>query len=126
MVVHRLAVRAFTFPFRAAWFLIFFANFLPVPAACALVAGFLGYAIALTLSYAFWPSGTTEVLWQWAADFYSSSFWFKAETICLFMLLVLPIPRYWPARDVLVDATHDRETARLNDDLIAARQRGQL
>lgn len=126
MVVHRKALRVLALPFRVAWLLILIPSSLPVAAACVLVAALVGYAIVLTFSYAFLPAETTEFLWQWAADLYAGSAWFKAATIAAFVLVILPILRLWPAKDPVADAAHEREMTRLNDDLIAARQRGQL
>ncbi|MDR6820381.1 hypothetical protein J2X76_005578 [Neorhizobium sp. 2083] len=126
MVVHRKGLRAWVFPFQAARFLILIANFLLVAAACLLVAAFVGYAIALTCSYAFLPAEWTKALWQWAADLYDRSSWFKAATMTFFVLLFLPLLGFWPGRDPIADAARERETMRLNDELIAARQRGLL
>lgn len=120
----RMAQRAFTLPFRAAWLLILVANFLLVSAACVLVAALVGYAIVLGFSFAFLSQETTQAVWHWAVDLYARSSWFKAVTIASFVLLVFPILRFWPARDPVADAAHERDMARLNDDLIAARQRG--
>lgn len=126
MVLHQKALRIAAIPFRAGWFLILLVSFLPVAATCVLVAALVGYAIVLSLSYAFLPAETTAFLWQWAADLYARSAWFKAATIAAFLFVVLPILRLWPVKDPVADAAHEREMARLNDDLIASRQRGQL
>ena len=124
MSVNQKALRVFTLPFRAVWFLILAANFLLLSAACMLVAALVGYAVALTFSFAFLSPESTQALWHWAADLYDRSSWFKAATIASFALLVLPILRFWPARDPIADAAHERKMTRLNDDLVAARQRG--
>ncbi len=126
MVMHRKVLRAIALPFRAAWILILIVTFLLVSAASVLVAAFIGYGIALTFSYVFLPTEWTATLWQWAADLYDGSPWFKAATITFFVLLFLPILRLWPGRDPIADAARQRESMRLNDDLIAARRRGQL
>ncbi len=124
MAMYRKALIAFTVPFRALLLLLQIACFLLLSAACILVAAFVGYLIVLTFSYAFLPLETTENLWQWAADLYAQSPWFKAATITSFLLLVLPILRFWPARDPIAEAAHEREMVRFNDELIAARRRG--
>lgn len=125
MSVNRKALKAFTLPFRAAWLLILVVNFLLVAAACVLVAALVSYALALTFSFALLSPESTEALWQWASELYARSSWFKAATIASFVLVVLPILRFWLVRDPVADAAHEREMARLNDDLIAARQRGE-
>ncbi|MGP4727202.1 hypothetical protein ACSV5S_21260 [Agrobacterium deltaense] len=125
MVVYRKALRAITFPFRVARFLILIANFLLVMAVCSFLAAFAGYAIALAVSYVLLPTEWTQALWQWAADLYDRYFWFKAATITFFLVLVLPILRFWPGRDPIAEAAHEREMM-LNDELIAARRRGLL
>lgn len=106
MAMYRKGLIAFTVPFRAVLLLLQIACFLLVSAACILVATFIGYWIVLIFSYAFLPLETTENLWQWAADLYARSQWFKAATITSFLLLVLPILRFWPARDPIVEAAH--------------------
>lgn len=126
MSAQQKAIRAVTFPFRAAWFLILIANFLVVSAACVLFAAFIAYALALTISYLFLPMEWTRAVWQWAADLYAQSNWFKAATITFFVILLLPILKLWPGRDPNADAPREREATRLNDDLIAARQQEQL
>lgn len=126
MARYRKALRFAALPFRVGWFLILLASFLPVAAACVLAVALVGYAIVLTFSYAFLPAETTAFVWQWAAELYARSAWFKAATIAAFVLLVLPILRLWPTKDPIADAAHEREMARLNDDLIASRQRGQI
>lgn len=125
MWAYRNAVRIVTFPFRAAWILVLIANFLLVSAVRAVFAAFIAYALALTISYAFLPAAWTQALWQWAADLYGQSSWFRATTITFFLLLLLPILKFWPGKDPQADAARERE-ARLNDDLIAARQQAQL
>ena len=122
----RKALRLLALPFRAAWLVVLVANFLVLSAACLLVTAFLAYALALMVSYAFLPAEWTQALWQWAADLYAQSSWFKAATIAFFVLLILPILRFWPGRDPQADAVREREATRLNDDLIAARQQEQL
>ncbi|QPB24277.1 hypothetical protein [Rhizobium sp. 007] len=126
MSAYRNAVRIATFPFWAVWILVLIANFLLVSAVCAVFAAFIAYALALTISYAFLPAAWTQALWQWAADLYAQSIWFKAATITCFVFLFLPILRFWPARDPQTDAARQREATRLNDDLIAASQQEHL
>jgi hypothetical protein len=126
MMVYRQAFRAFTIPFRAVTSLIRAASFLLVSAACILVAAFVSYAIVLTFSYAFLPVEMTAALWDWAADLYTRSSWFKAATIIFFMLLVLPILGAWPGRDPIGDAAHERKMMRSNEGLIAARRQEEL
>lgn len=126
MPAQRKALRLLTFPFRAAWVLILIANFLVLSAVCVLFAAFIAYALALTISYVFLPTEWTQALWQWGADLYAQSSWFKAATITFFVLLLLPILRFWPMRDPQADAAREREAMRLNEDLIAARQQEQL
>ncbi|MEZ2129805.1 MULTISPECIES: hypothetical protein [unclassified Sinorhizobium] len=125
MSAQQKAIRIVTFPFRAVWFLILSANFLLVSAACVLFAAFVAYALALTISYLLFPAEWTRALWQWAANLYAQSPWFKGATITFFVLLVLPILKLWPARDTKADAAREREAMRINDDLVAARQRAQ-
>ncbi len=125
MSVQRTAIRIVIFPLRALWFLILSANFLVVSAACVLIAAFVAYALALTISYFFFPVEWTQALWQWAADLYGQSHWFKAATIVFFVLLFLPILKLWPGRDPKADAAREREARRINDDLIAAHQQAQ-
>jgi hypothetical protein len=108
------------------WFLILIANFLVVSAFCVLFAAFIAYALELTISYLVLPTEWTRALWDWAANLYLQSNWFKAAIITLFLLLLLPILKLWPGRDPQVDEARDRESTRLNDDLIAARQQEQL
>lgn len=125
MSAHRKALRIVTFPFRAAWVLILIANFLVVLAVCVLLAAFISYGLALTISYAFLPTEWTRALWQWAVELYAQSGWFRAATVFCFVLLFLPILKFWPARDQQTDSAREREATRLNDDLIAVRQRQQ-
>lgn len=120
--MYQRALLAFTVPIRIVWLSLQIACFLLVSAACILVAAFLGYWIALTFSYAFLSLETTENIWQWASDLYDRSEWFKAATITSFLLLVLPILRFWPGRDPISQAARERELMRLNEGLIAARQ----
>jgi len=126
MELYQKALRIAALPFRVGWFLILLVSFLPVAAACVLVAALVGSAIVFSLSHAFLPAATKALQWPWAADLYARSAWFKAATIVAFVLVVLPILRLWPVKDPAADAAHEREMARLNDDLIASRQRGQL
>ncbi|KNY31263.1 hypothetical protein FLX27_23270 [Agrobacterium tumefaciens] len=122
MAMYRKALTVFTLPFRAVWLLIQIACFLLVSAACILVAAFVGYWVVLTLSYAFLPLETTENIWQWASDLYEQSVWFKAATIVAYLLLILPILRFWPGEDSIVEAARKREMMRLNEGVIAARR----
>lgn len=124
MSVYRNAIKAAMLPFRAAWFLLLVANFLVLSAVCLVFAAFAGYWLALAFSYAFLPVEWTQALWAWGAHLYTHYIWIKVATISVFLLLVLPILK-WPARDPDVDATRERKIARLNDDLIAARQQEQ-
>ncbi|MBY3053731.1 hypothetical protein [Rhizobium laguerreae] len=126
MSAARKALRVVVFPFRAAWFLMLIANFLAVSGVCLLVAAFVAYGIALAFSYAFLPAEWTQALWRWAADLYAQSSWFRAAALAFFTLLLLPILRFWPARDSVADTAREREITQLNDDLIAARQQEQL
>lgn len=125
MSAARKALRVVVFPFRVAWFLILIANFLALSAVILFFASFVAYGIALAISYTFLPAEWTQALWQWAADLYAQSSWFKAAIIAFFTLLFLPILRFWPARDSVADAAREREITQLNDDLIAARQQEQ-
>jgi hypothetical protein len=125
MSLQQTAIRIVTFPLRALWFLILSANFLVVSAACILVAAFVGYALALTISYLFFPAEWTRGLWEWAANLYAQSALFKGATITFFVLLLLPILKLWPGKDLKADKAREREAMRINDDLIAARQRTQ-
>ncbi|MBY4632738.1 hypothetical protein [Rhizobium croatiense] len=125
MSVQQTAIRIVTFPLRAVWFLILSANFLVVSAACVLIAAFVAYALALTISYLLFPTEWTRALWEWAASLYAQSAWFKGATITFFVLLLVPILKLWPGRDLKVGTAREREAMRINDDLIAARQRAQ-
>lgn len=125
MSVQQTAIRIVTFPFKALWFLILSANFLVISAACVLIAAFVAYACALTISYLFFPAEWTRGLWEWAASLWAQSAWFKGATITFFVLLLLPILKLWPGRDLQVEAAREREAMRINDDLTAARQRTQ-
>jgi hypothetical protein len=125
MSLQQTAIRIVTFPFRALWFLILSINFLIVSAACVLIAAFVAYALALTISYLFFPAEWTRGLWEWAASLYAQSAWFKGATITFFVLLLLPILTLWPGSDLKADKARAREAMRINDDLIAARQRTQ-
>lgn len=125
MSVQHTAIRIVTFPFRTLWFLILSANFLVVSTACVLIAAFVAYALVLTISYLFLPAEWTRELWEWAASLYAKSAWFKGATIIFFVLLLLPILKLWPGRDLKADTEREREAMRINDDLIAARQRAQ-
>ncbi|MBY5774846.1 hypothetical protein HFN63_32985 [Rhizobium leguminosarum] len=122
MSAHRKAVRIVTFPFRAMWLLVLVANFLVVATVCVVIAAFLAYGLALTLSYLLLSTEWTRALWKWAADLYAHSHWFKGATITFFVLLFLPILKFWPGSDPKADAAREREAKRLNDDLVAARQ----
>jgi len=122
----RKVLRIVFLPFRAAWFLVLVANFLVVAAVCLFFASFVAYGFALAFSYAFLPTEWTEALWQWAASLYAHSSWFKAATILFFMVLFLPILRFWPGRDAVADAVREREIMQLNDALIAARRQEAL
>ncbi|MCZ7935873.1 hypothetical protein O9X90_26465 [Agrobacterium leguminum] len=123
MSVQQTAIRIVTFPLRAAWFLILSVNFLVVTAACVLIAAFVAYGVALTISYFFLPAEWTRGLWEGAAGLYVQSVWFKGATITFFVLLLLPILKLWPGRDLKADTDRKREAMRINDDLIAARRR---
>ncbi|MGP4693818.1 hypothetical protein [Agrobacterium cavarae] len=125
MSVQHTAIRIVTFPFRVLWFVILSANFLVVSAACVLIAVFVVYALALTISYLFFPAEWTRGLWEWVASLYAHSAWFKGVTITFFVLLLLPILKLWPGRDLKADTAREREAMRINDDLIAARRRTQ-
>jgi len=125
MSAHRKAVRIVTFPFRAMWFLVLLANFLVVAIVCAVMIAFLAYGLALTLSYLLLPTECTRALWQWAADLYAHSHWFKGVTVTIFVTLFLSILKVWPASDPKADAAREREAKRVNDDLVAARQQAQ-
>ncbi|AGS25138.1 hypothetical protein REMIM1_PE00046 (plasmid) [Rhizobium etli bv. mimosae str. Mim1] len=125
MSLQQTAVRIVTFPFRALWFVILSINFLIISAACVLVAAFVAYALALTISYLLFPAEWTRGLWEWAASLYAQSPWFKGATITFFVLLLLPILKLWPGRDLKEETAREREAMRINDDLIAARQRTQ-
>lgn len=125
MSVQQTAIRIVTFPLRSAWFLILSVNFLIVTAACVLIAAFVTYALALTISYLFFPAEWTRGLWEWAASLWAQSAWFKGATITFFVLLLLPILKLWPGRDLQVEAAREREAMRINDDLTAARRRPQ-
>ncbi|MBX4870168.1 hypothetical protein HJA85_24840 [Rhizobium bangladeshense] len=125
MSAHRKAVRIVTFPFRAMWFLVLVANFLVVMTVCVVITAFLAYGLALTLSYILLPTVWTRALWQWGADLYAHSHWFKGATITFFVLLFLSILKFWPGSDPKADAAREREAERLNDDLVAARQQAQ-
>ncbi|NTA14028.1 hypothetical protein G6M05_26920 [Agrobacterium tumefaciens] len=122
MAMYWKAITVFTLPFRAVWLLIQIACFLLVSAACILVAAFVGYWVVLTFSYAFLPLEATENIWQWALDLYERSAWFKAATITAFLLLILPILRFWPVRDPLTEALRERDIIRINEGVIAARR----
>lgn len=125
MSVQQTAIRIVTFPFKALWFLILSANFLVISAACVLIAAFVAYAFALTISYLLFPAEWTRGLWEWAVSLYAQSAWFKGATITFFVLLLLPILKLWPGRDLKADTDRELEAMRINDDLIAARQRTQ-
>ncbi len=122
MSIYKKALMAFTFPVRAAWLLLQIACFLLASMACILVTAFAGYWIVLTFSYVFLPAETTGSVSQWATDLYAGSAWFRAGTITSFLMLVLPILRFWPGRDPVSEAAWTLETMRLNEGLIAARQ----
>ena len=125
MSLQQTAIRIVIFPFRALWFLILGVNFLIISAACVSIAAFVAYALTLTISYLFFPAELTRGLWEWAANLYAQSAWFKGATITFFVLLLLPILTLWPGRDLKADAAREREATRINDDLIAARHRAQ-
>lgn len=125
MSAHRKAVRIVTFPFRAMWFLVLLVNFLVVAIVCAVIIAFLAYGLALTLSYLLLPTEWTRALWQWAADLYAHSYWFKGVTVTIFVILFLSILKVWPGSDRKADAAREREAKRVNDDLVAARQQAQ-
>ncbi|MBO9171537.1 hypothetical protein ACQZ4Y_18655 [Rhizobium sp. L80/93] len=122
MSAYRKALRLITFPFRAAWILILLANLLVVSAVWVLLAAFVSYGLALTISYAFLPTEWTRGLWHWAAELYAQSGWFSAATTFCFVLLLLPILKFWPARDSQAKIARERKATRQNNDLIAARQ----
>jgi hypothetical protein len=121
MFEHRVVLRAIAFPFRLAWNLILMANFLVVAASFALIAAFTAYALVLVGSYLFLSPDWTLAIWGWAADLYAQSNWFKAAVIVAFLLVLFPILGFWPGR--VLNEERDRELRRLNDDLVAARQR---
>lgn len=125
MSAHRKAVRIVTFPFRAMWFLVLLVNFLVVAIVCAVIIAFLAYGLALTLSYLLLPTEWTRALWQWTADLYAHSHWFKGVTVTIFVILFLSILKVWPGSDPKADAAREREAKRVNDDLVAARQQAQ-
>jgi hypothetical protein len=121
MAMYRKALTVFTLPFRAVWLLIQIACFLLVSAACILVAAFVGYWVVLTFSYAFLPLETTENIWAWASNLYDRLAWFKAATIAAFLLLILPILRFWPGGDPIVEALRERDMRRFQEGVVAAR-----
>lgn len=125
MSVQHTAIRIVTIPFRTLWFLILSANFLVVSTACVLIAAFVAYVLVLTISYLFLPAELTRELWEWAASLYAKSAWFKGATIIFFVLLLLPILKLWPGRDLKADTEREREAMMINDDLISARHRAQ-
>ncbi|MBP2236583.1 hypothetical protein J2Z31_003097 [Sinorhizobium kostiense] len=98
-------------------------NFLVVAAGGLLLGGFVAYWLALTFSYLFLPEAWTESLWLWASGFYAEHTWFKVVTITAFVLLLFPLLGYWPGRDPLEEAAHERKMIELNKDLIAVRKR---
>ncbi|MGO7402644.1 hypothetical protein ELI49_37345 [Rhizobium ruizarguesonis] len=126
MSAFRQSLKVVVFPFRAAWFVVLSANFIIAAAVGLFFASFVAYGVVLVFSYAFLPAEWTRALWQWAADLYAHSTWFKAATFTFFALVFLPILRFWPGRDPFADATREREMKRLNEDLIAARQQEEL
>lgn len=121
MFEHRVVLRAIAFPFRLAWTLILMINFVVVAAAYALLAAFAGYALILVGSYLFLSPDWTMTIWGWAAGLYAQSIWFRAAVIVAFLLALLPILGLWPGRTS--GEERDSELRRLNDDLVAARQR---
>lgn len=126
MSAFRQSLKVVVFLFRAAWFVVLSANFIIVSVVVLFFASFVAYGVALVFSYAFLPTEWTQALWQWAADLYAHSSLFKAATIIFFASLTLPILRFWPCRDPLVEAVREREMTRLNEDLIAARRQEEL
>jgi len=126
MSAFRQSFKVVVLPFRAAWFVVLSANFIVLFALGLFLTSFVAFGVALVFSYAFLPTEWTRALWQWAADLYAHSSWFKAATITFFAMMFLPILRYWPGRDPVADGTRERKMTRLNEDLIAARRQEEL
>ncbi len=126
MSAFKQVIRIVLFPFRAAWFIVLIVNFVLISAVCVFIAALVAYGLALAFSYAFLQPEWTRALWHWAADLYDHSPWFRAATITLFVLAILPVLQFWPGTDGLGDAARRSESDRLNDDLIAARRQQEL
>jgi hypothetical protein len=116
------AIRVLILPIRIAWTGIQFAYVIISSAVCLLVASFVVYWAVLTISYILLPEEWTEAMWIWGSSLYAEHHWIKVGTIAAFTLLVLPILAVWPGKDPLEEAIHEKKTAELNDNLIAARQ----
>ncbi|OHV80286.1 hypothetical protein [Ensifer sp. LCM 4579] len=116
------AITVVTLPLRAAWTAFLIVNFLVVAAAILLVGAFVVYWLALAFSYLFLPEVWTEAIWSWASGLYTEHTWFKVATIAAFVLLLLPVLGYWPGRDPLEEAAHERKMVELNKNLIAVQQ----
>ncbi|PJR12807.1 hypothetical protein [Sinorhizobium meliloti] len=116
------AITVVTLPFRAAWTGFLIVNFLIVAAATLLVGAFVAYWLSLAIAYVILPEVWTEALWSWASGMYAEHTWFKAVTIAAFVLLLLPVLGYWPGRDPLEEAAHEKKIVELNKNLVAVQQ----
>ncbi|MFC0808934.1 hypothetical protein ACFHWW_26425 [Ensifer sp. P24N7] len=126
MSAYSKAIRVVALPFRAAWTGILIANFLVIAAAALLVGSFVAYWLELAFSYLFLPEVWTEALWSWASGLYAEHTWFKVGTIAAFALLLFPVLGYWPGRDPLEEATHERKMVELNKNLVAVQQQERI
>jgi hypothetical protein len=118
------AIRFLILPFRIAWTGFLIAYVIIGTAVFLLVGSFVAYWVVLTLSYIFLPEAWTEAMWVWGSSLYAEHLWIKVGTITAFTLLLLPIFAALPGRDPLEEALHEKKMQELNDNLIAARQRG--
>lgn len=120
------ALRIAVLPFRVLWLILLIGNFLVVTTVRLMMRCFVGYGALLAFSFAFLPAEWTEELWRSTANLYAESGWFKATVLTSFALCCLPILQFWPGKSAVDANKQQRETTRLNDDLIAARQQDEL
>lgn len=126
MAGFKTALKIAIFPFRAIWLVVLLGICLVV-ATLRLMAGcFIAYGALLVFSYVFLSAEWTEAIWRPAAELYEGSGWFKAAIITSFVLCCFPVLKFWPGKLSNDMKKQEREVARLNDDLIAARQQDEL
>jgi hypothetical protein len=123
MAGFKIALQIAICPLRAIWLVGLLGICLVVATLRLMVRCFIAYGALLVFSYVFLSAEWTQAIWRPAAELYEESGYFKAVIITSFLFCCLPILKFWPVKS---SSEQEREIARLNDDLIAARQQAEL